>query len=300
MNITWHPEPSSSMEVGFGREQVRFVNAYTGETIGTGAAGLRKFFGKVEDWHRWLGVGPENRKFARAITDGCNLAFLFLVCSGIFLWWPRKWAGPTLRGAMLFKSGLSGKPREFNWHNVIGFWCCVPLFVVVLCSVVMSYPWASDLVYRVAGDASPPSPQLAGGTQAQSGVQRERPTAGLPLDGLDQLSVRAERRVAGWQSINLRLPATTESSLLFSIDTGNGGQPARRSQLTLDRKTGTEVRWEPYSALSRGRRWRMWMRFAHTGEVFGLLGQGIAGLASLGAAFLVYTGISMALRRLFA
>lgn len=53
-------------------------------------------------------------------------------------------------------------------------------------------------------------------------------------------------------------------------------------------------------ALSAGRRARSWLRFAHTGEFYGLTGQTIAGLASLGGAFLVYTGLSLALRGLAA
>jgi hypothetical protein len=40
------------------------------------------------------------------------------------------------------------------------------------------------------------------------------------------------------------------------------------------------------------------LRFGHTGEVFGLAGQTIAGLASLGALALGYTGLSLAIRRL--
>jgi uncharacterized iron-regulated membrane protein len=42
------------------------------------------------------------------------------------------------------------------------------------------------------------------------------------------------------------------------------------------------------------------LRFAHTGEILGLSGQTIAGLVSAGGALLVYTGISLALRRFFA
>ncbi len=40
------------------------------------------------------------------------------------------------------------------------------------------------------------------------------------------------------------------------------------------------------------------MRFAHTGEEYGVVGQTIAGLASLAACFLVYTGFALAWRRL--
>jgi hypothetical protein len=39
---------------------------------------------------------------------------------------------------------------------------------------------------------------------------------------------------------------------------------------------------------------RSYLRFAHTGEVAGVAGQSIAGLASLGGAMLVWTGLSMA------
>jgi uncharacterized iron-regulated membrane protein len=300
-NVTWHPDSSASFEIAFGREHLIFVNPYTGLAIGEGAKSLRKFFKSVEDWHRWLGAGLEKRKITRAVTGACNLAFLFLVCSGLCLWWPKSWTR-FLPNAVLFRSGLQGKAREFNWHTVIGFWCCIPLFVIVLCGLVMSYPWASNLVYRAAGDTPPPSAsQQAGAAPSQRDASRPSAASPVALAALDDLCTRAEHRVAGWQSINLRLPASPkESTVTFMIDTGNGGQPSRRSQLTLDQKTGNEVSWEPYSSSSRGRRWRISMRFAHTGEVFGLLGQGIAALASLGAAFLVYTGISMALRRWFA
>jgi uncharacterized iron-regulated membrane protein len=39
------------------------------------------------------------------------------------------------------------------------------------------------------------------------------------------------------------------------------------------------------------------LRFLHTGEALGLPGQAVAGIASLGATLLVFTGLSLALRR---
>ncbi|HEX7955800.1 MAG TPA: PepSY-associated TM helix domain-containing protein, partial [Pyrinomonadaceae bacterium] len=98
--------------------------------------------------------------------------------------------------------------------------------------------------------------------------------------------------------ITLQLPQKPEAPVAFAIDRGNGGQPQLRSQLTLDRATGEVVRWEPYANNTAGRRLRTWLRFAHTGEVYGLAGQTVAALASLGGAFLVYTGLALALRRL--
>ena len=70
-----------------------------------------------------------------------------------------------------------------------------------------------------------------------------------------------------------------------------------RSQLTLNRATAEVVKWEPYSENSTGRKLRSWFRGLHTGEAFGFFGQTIAGLASLGGCFLVWTGLAMAWRR---
>ena len=84
----------------------------------------------------------------------------------------------------------------------------------------------------------------------------------------------------------------------FTIDEGGGGRPDQRSQLTLDSRTAELVRWEPFSSYNAGRRLRSWFRFLHTGEALGIAGQTIAGIASAGAAMLVWTGIWLAFRRL--
>jgi hypothetical protein len=60
------------------------------------------------------------------------------------------------------------------------------------------------------------------------------------------------------------------------------------------------IQWAGFSEMTAGRRARSWLRFAHTGEVYGTFGQTIAGLVSLGGAVLVWTGLSLAFRRLMA
>ena len=57
------------------------------------------------------------------------------------------------------------------------------------------------------------------------------------------------------------------------------------------------VRWQPWSSESLGRRLRVWARFLHTGEAGGLAGQTAAAIASAGACILVFTGLSLSLRR---
>ena len=293
-SITLRSNPSAPAEIGFGRETTPlFVNPYAGNVLGEGSQRVRSFFRTVTDWHRWLGAKGDNRTVARAITGACNLGFLFLVMSGFYLWWPRSWNLKALRSSMWFRRGLPSRARDFNWHNVIGFWSAAPLFVVVLSAVVISYTWAGNLVYRIAGE-TPPTPR-ANQPNANAGTNKE-PEA---LTNLNAQWLRAEQQVSDWQSISLQLPASTAAPLTFNIDSGTGGQPQKRAQLVLNRANGEVVKWEPFSSYTRGRQLRSILRFAHTGEVLGVPGQTIAGLVSMGGAVLVITGLALAFRRLY-
>jgi len=235
----------------------------------------------------------EQRTTARLITGWANVIFLFIVLSGMYLWLPRVWTAAQVRAVALFRGGLRGKARDFNWHNVIGIWSAVPLAIVVATAMPISFPWANALVYRVMGEDPPAQGQGgAGGRREQAEVD--------PLTTFNTLDARwaqAEGQVAGWKSINLRVPASSSDPLVFLIDEGNGGQPQLRSTLTLEAATGSVVTWEPFEALTPGRQLRSWSRFTHTGEAFGLTGQTIAGLVSGGGAVLVWTGIALAFRR---
>src|SRR6185503_17349027 len=159
--ITLKSDASAPAEIAFGREAAAlFVNPYSGQVLGEGSQRVRSFFRGVTDWHRWLGAKGDNRNVARAITGVCNLGFLFLVISGFYLWWPRNWNLKAVRNVTWFRRGLPGKARDFNWHNTIGFWCAPALFVVVISAVVISYTWAGNLVYRIAGE-TPPTPRAS-------------------------------------------------------------------------------------------------------------------------------------------
>jgi uncharacterized iron-regulated membrane protein len=265
-----------------------FVNPYTGDVIGEGAPGVRAFFRRVRDWHRWLAVSGDGRAAARAVTGASNLAFLFIVVSGFYLWWPRNRSWRQIRQVVWFRGGLSARARDFNWHNTVGFWCSVPLFIVVLSATVISYRWSSDLVYRLAGEDPPPA---AAPRPANAPSPRGRAT------GLDSLVRIAGARVPDWRSVSFRIPDAGSRTAAVTIDRGTGGEPQKRATMTVDLARGQETGWQPFSSQSRGRRWRSWLRFAHTGEAGGLAGQTIAGVASAGGALLVWTGIGMAIRR---
>jgi uncharacterized iron-regulated membrane protein len=312
--LTLRADPTAPAVAQVGRDSLLLLDPFTGKVLGEGSRAARAFFRGVTDWHRWLGTGADSRALGRGITGASNLAFLFIVLSGLYLWWPDQWTRSVLRSIVLFRGGLRGKARDFNWHNVIGFWSFLPLAFVVATAVPISYPWANNLVYRLVGEEPPARPAgpgpgaarpggEAGGSSRRS-ADRSSSEAGraVDFDGLDALWARAEQQVPEWQTLSLRIPSSPEAPWTFSIDTSRTGaiRPDQRAQLTLDRHTAAVVRFDPYESQSLGRRIRTWMRFIHTGEAFGFVGQAIAGIASLGAAVLVWTGLALAFRRLLA
>jgi uncharacterized iron-regulated membrane protein len=304
----------------------------------------------VEDWHRWIGAAGQTQRTGKAIADAGNLVFFFIVMSGLYMWFPRKLSWQHWRPSVWFRGGLSGKARDWNWHNVIGVWCWTPLMLVVGSGVIMSYPWASNLLYTMTG--SPLPPQLGAGGPGRGGPEAQGPGragggrgagggvegrggpgaaagrgpggpavagrgpggpgggpgfgfggfgGGAPAnwDGLDRAWAKAEQQTTGWKSIRVQGSPNANAPLSFSIDRGDGAQPQLRGTLTVNRNTGA-LTWSDFSNNSAGQKLRLLARFTHTGESLGVVGQGIAGVATAGGAVMVYTGIALALRRLFA
>jgi uncharacterized iron-regulated membrane protein len=299
--LTLKSDREAPAALEFGRQRTVYMNPYTGDVLGEGAQSTRAFFQQVEQWHRWLALSGASRPVARTVTGVANLLFFFLVCSGIYLWWPRAWTSRYLRPAIWFRAGLRGKARDWNWHNTIGIWCAAPLFFIVLSGVVMSFPWANRLLFRATGNEPPVQQGPGGGREgeARPGRRGGREHA-ISTEGLNLLWTRAEQQVPEWRSISMRLPGSENAPVVFAIDAGDGGRPDLRSALTFDRKTASVVRWEPFSSFNLGRQLRSWVRFGHTGEAGGVAGETVAALASLGAAFLVWTGLALALQRLSA
>jgi uncharacterized iron-regulated membrane protein len=296
-SVTVRSPSDAPVEVLLGGNRRVFVNAYTGAILGEGSARMRGFFRVVTAWHRTIGATGEHRARGKAITGAANLGFLFIVVSGFYLWWPRNWTRRAFASVTTFRGGLSGKARDFNWHNVIGLWSVVPLVLIVASGVVISYGWAGRLVYRAMGE-EPPAPATNSAAPAGARAPATEPT--IALDGLDALLAQASLKMPGWRAITFQLPRESAKTVVFSLDRGTGGQPQERAQLTLTRSSGEESKWEPFSAQSAGRRARSFLRFAHTGEYYGLTGQTIAGLVSLASLVLVWTGLALALRRLAA
>jgi len=311
--ITLRADSTEPALVAFGRDGNLFLNPGTGAVLGAGSPATHEFFGNVEDLHRWMAGKDENRTRLKSVTGAANLMFLVLALSGMVLWLPRTWSWLKVRAVLWFRGGLSGKARDFNWHNVLGIWSALPLLAIVASGSVIGYPWASDLVYRIVGEAPPPrTPPGAGagarGTAAADGGAGRR--AGRPDAAGDSSAVSPVGRptyaamvamaatlMPEWRAVTLQIPKPDAKTTSVTLDRGTGGQPQYRASVQFSSATGALSKYQPFDSLSTGRQLRNVLRFTHTGEVLGLFGQTWAGLVSLASVVLVMTGIALSVRR---
>ncbi|MEZ5312780.1 MAG: PepSY-associated TM helix domain-containing protein [Thermoanaerobaculia bacterium] len=180
-----------------------------------------------------MGARDGARQAGKAVTGGANLLFVVVLLSGLYLWIPRRLAGGKLRSAVWFRRGLSPKARDFNWHHVFGVWALVPLLVMVVSALPMSYRWAGDTLTRITGGVVNRSPE-----SRERAPRPETPRlADLDLRGIDLALERARNEAPDWNTLSVRLPSSEPGSIAVAVDrSGHRGRPDLRTQISVDRE----------------------------------------------------------------
>jgi uncharacterized iron-regulated membrane protein len=287
------------------------INPYTGETVADAAAGTRQFLRTMEDFHRWLGGRPGG--FGSVLVDLATLLFLFITMSGLYLWLPPVWRWLIFKARWRPRAKYpSTRARDYGWHIAFSFWALIPLFVIGLSGVVMSYDWANQLVYAAYGEQPPqrrgppeggPGGPGGNGRGPRAAPQGAAETAATPASraSLEALVAAAAAHASPWQRLTVPLGPRGETIDIVA-ELQSTERRAPRQVITLNSADASLVKVtgpaNPQATQSPGQRARTWFRFAHTGEQYGLVGQTIAALASLVACLLAYTGIALAWRRL--
>ena len=305
-SIEYRAGPDAAVRVHAGRERRVFVDPYTGGVLGGGAVRLEGFFESVNAWHRWVSFPDSAIRRGRAVTAVANLALLFLLLTGPILWLPRRVTRRSVAEGLFFRRGVKGVVRALNWHYVIGIWSVVPLLMIAATGVVMSYPAIGDRVYPVVGGAisfgslaaGPGVGQVGGevadGQAATEAADQTADPALAPRAGLAAALAATESGIPGWRAIVLTLPRPRDTEVRVEVRAGRSGQPQKAGVMTVDRRTGAALSWESFADATPSRRAQQFLRYAHTGEYWGLAGQVVAGLLAVGTVLMVWTGLSVA------
>lgn len=289
--VTLRADPRAPVAVGVEPRRTVLVDPYTGAVL-AGGPRLRAFFAEVERWHRSLAVGPSVRApLGVKLTGAANLAFLFLLCTGLVLWWPRRVTWRSVRAVLVPTFRARGRARDWNWHHVLGLWSAPVLLLVVGSAAFISYSWPGALTARLLGGqpARPEAPRAGG-------ERREATGPALTAD-LDSVFAHAAAAAPGWQSLQLRMPPAGEGRATLTASATASNRPDGRTMVTVDARSGAVVRTQPYARLATAQQVRAWVRPVHTGEAAGVVGQTLAGLVSLAGVVLVWTGLALTWRR---
>lgn len=126
------------------RRLVAFVDPYTGK-IKDIYEHRKSFFYFVMDLHRWM-LGGDTGKLLVGI---CTAIFLFIISTGIVLWWPRNRA--ILKQRLKIKSDAGYKRLNHDYHVVFGFYSGIFLFVFAFTGLAWSFEWFNKAIYTVTG-----------------------------------------------------------------------------------------------------------------------------------------------------
>ena len=300
-SLSYRSDPRAPVRVHEGRERYTRVDPYTGRVLATGPGGLERFFEGAHNWHRWFNVSGGSVRRARAVTGAVNVAFLFLLLTGPILWIPRPVTRRSLANVLLFRPGARGARRDLNWHQVVGIWSVLPLAVIAATGVATSYPAAGDRIYPMVGNAVSAGAWAVGSAAKGTGIDEAAipdDSARAPDPDLSAVLATAEAWAPGWRTLILNLPRPANGEVRVEVRGGRAGQPHKTGFLTLDAASGAARAWESFADDTPAGRAQQFLRYAHTGEYWGMGGQLLAGLFSLAAALMVWTGLSLAVRRL--
>jgi len=284
-----------AVSVSAGRRNSFLMNPYTGERLDEAGQGTTAFFRRVMYIHRWLAFTGGRTEVGAQINGVSNLLFALLCLTGLYLWLPKLWRSAFLKPRLtLLARHPNAKARHFNWHHALGLWFAIPLVAITLTGAVFSYGWAGDFVSWVFGGS-----QGQGGQQAEVVAEEPARLSGeaVSLDAL-VAAVQAQSGREG-RRVQITLPEPDAVTTLIAIDSGNGVEPGLIRSFEVARDGQAIEPVDPRADMPLARKARIFIRFLHTGEVFGLIGQTLAGLASAVAVLLVYTGLCLGSSRLW-
>jgi uncharacterized iron-regulated membrane protein len=286
--IVLENHPNAPVIIKDGRKKVAYLNPYTGKEMAVPGLGTKNFLRKLRAFHRWLTLDGKFSENGRWVNGISNVIFITLILSGLYLWLPKKLKSRALKQRLTLTGNYKNKSaRNYQWHNVFGFYMAPVLFILAFTAIFFSFKWPGQTLKQFV---STQSTELT--KPVEAGIEQK--SSLLPID--KQLNTVKEH-YPQWQNIQFSLDNMPMNSKIYNIDNGNGGEPQKRVSVLIDSLNGELIEEMKFEHKSTYSKLRSYIRFGHTGEVFGLVGQTIAGIASLLACLLVYTGAMLSWRR---
>ena len=258
-----------------------FVNPYTAAI--TGELNPRdNFFKTVEMLHRGLVAG----KVGKLVMGISASMFLFILATGIVLWWPV--ARKALSARLKVKWGSGWKRLNHDFHIVLGFYASVFLFVIAITGVGMSFEWVGEGINKLTHSPTkrPEAPESA----APAG-------AGAPAFAADAVLALARQQAPDAESYAFQLPKDSKGSIRVAVLRPGAITENATDEVYLDQYSGQVISRQTYEQRPVGQRIRGLFKPVHTGAIFGWPTKLLALVMTLLGATFPITGTIMWLNR---
>lgn len=252
-----------------------YFNPYSGEFLK--AENLENdFFLIVEDLHMHLWL-PE--KIGKQVIGISTFIFVFMLISGIILWWPRK--RKNFQNRLKIKWKAKWRRVNYDLHGVTGIYISLLAFFIAVMGLSFSYEWVNRGLYEIAN------------------LGQEKPGDDIDLQ-IDSRELEASE-VAIDRAMAKTLQLKPGDQMFFVWEQGanlpiiTGSYPTalaydHQSNFYFNPQDGKLLKKHDYKEKSAGMKLQEMTYGLHTGQYFGLTGKIIAFFASLFVAGLPLSG----------
>lgn len=319
VNISSDSERAYQVTLSKPRRASMYVDQYTGEIMGKYERA--PFFNFMFRMHRWLldSMKQDGGIFwGKMIVGTSTLMFVFVLISGIVVWWPR--TRKALKNSLKIVANKGWRRFWYDLHVAGGMYALVFLLAMALTGLTWSFQWYRIGFYKTFGVEVQPSMghgNAAANATAKGGKREKSPEGrsgrhgnrGEKPEGRGEHSESREGRkrspYTNWQQVYEQLAEANPDYKLISVSDGSASVALPRfgNQRGTDRykfnpRNGEITETTLYKDLDNSGKIRGWIYSVHVGSWGGMLTRILTFIAALVGASLPLTGYYLWIRRL--
>lgn len=298
-----------------------YVDQYTGEV--KGKSERSGFFMFMFRMHRWLldsmNPGNEGIFWGKMIVGVSTLLLVFVLISGIVIWWPR--TRKALKNSLKITATKGWRRFWYDLHVAGGMYALIFLLAMALTGLTWSFPWYRTAFYKVFGvevqqraaqgheqksDAQKRDTKLAAhrekkreGNEVRKGERSRRPEN----NHSDMYSVTSP--FVYWQEIYDKLRRQNPEYKQISISSGTAsvsfnrfGNQRASDRYSFNTDNGEFTETSLYQHQDKSGKIRGWIYSVHVGNWGGMFTRILTFIAALLGAALPLTGYYLWIKRL--
>lgn len=301
VNISSDPERAYQITLSKPRRASMYVDQYTGEI--TGKYERAPFFNFMFRMHRWLldSMKQDGGIFwGKMIVGTSTLMFVFVLISGVVVWWPR--TRKALKNSLKIVANKGWRRFWYDLHVAGGMYALVFLLAMALTGLTWSFQWYRTGFYKTFGVEVQPS--MGHGNAAANATAKGGKREGSSEGRGGRPEGRKRSPYANWQQVYEQLAEANPDYKLISVSDGSASVALPRfgNQRGTDRykfnpRNGEITETTLYKDLDNSGKIRGWIYSVHVGSWGGMLTRILTFIAALIGASLPLTGYYLWIRK---